>query len=184
MNPQPVPHAYTPPAVFSFNNKLAQSQKDASLPRWELAYKEYFPDITQVYNTDLINKSRALQGLGVDHIVATPNQLYFVDFILIEKPYPNIFVEYDVGGRPGKFRKKDQLCTHIAYSNRPHSTVQIFKFAEMQTFLQKSLSLNSFESKTSQSSKGGRNYSAKGMIIPTSAVRENLPSYEMIFLGG
>ena len=184
MNPQTIPYQQNGAPTFNFANKLAQSQKDATLPRWELAYQQYFHDMVNLYNTDTTNKGLSLQSQGVDHIVATPYQLYFIDFILIEKPYPNVFVEYEVNGNAGKFMKTNQLCTHIAYSHRPHSTVQIFEFDEMHTFLKQSLFLESFETKTAQSSKDGRSYEAKGLIIPTSAVRENLPSYEMIFIEG
>lgn len=168
----------------SFNSRLMQSRKDADLPRWGLTYQEYFLGYQTHYNVDKMNGAGILQRLGVDHVILCANQLYWVDFILREKAYPNLFVEYDVDGEAGKFLKADQLCSHIAYSCRPHATVQLFEFDEMRDYLSKCLNKNSFETKVAKTFHNGRQYFTKGLIMPTEAVRDNLSSYRMVFVEG
>ena len=167
-----------------FQTQLSQSQKDAELLRWGLTYAQYFSEYLGHFNTDKIPRGRALQALGVDHIVTCAHDVWWVDFMLRERPTPDIFIEYEVGGRPGKFRLTNQLSTHIAYSFRPHSTVQIFAYDEMCEFIKDPQIYKHFETKTATSIRDNRRYQSKGLIIPTQIMRENLLSYQMLFIDG
>ena len=79
----------------NFTKQPRQSQIDADLPRWKKAYKDYFEHYGWTLNADEIgDRSINMQRLGVDHIVECGDgKLYFVDFMLREKPYANLFYE-------------------------------------------------------------------------------------------
>ena len=111
-----------------FNNQLWQSQKDTDLPRWGIAYEQYFDSFRHITNVDKCDQGRLLQKLGVDYIVQCDSEqcYYFVDFMLKGEVYPNIWLEYQVNGKAGKFLKDEMLTTHIAYSHRSQTTVQMF----------------------------------------------------------
>ena len=95
--------------------------------------------------------------------------------------YPTIWLEYQVNGKAGKFLKDEMLTTHIAYSHRSQTTVQMFSYQEMQWFVKANMDKGNYEQKTATSRRGDRAWTAKGLIILTDELRTHIRSYEMVF---
>ena len=168
----------------NFESDLKESQANADLPRWEQAYQQYFDGYQQTINADTVQKSRIVQGLGVDHIVVCNETVYWVDFMLRSKPASDIWLEIEAeryGKRYlGKFLKENQLCTHIAYSFEPCEFVLMFSFQEIRQWLLRHTHTGKYVRKTVASQRKGQVWENTALLVPYGDLKTDLRSFRML----
>lgn len=122
--------------IYSFDDNLDFSEKNQRDPRWEKAYRQFFPRLSHIE----IVTDKKYQDSGVDKIVYMKDgKQYNIDEKVDRKGYPRFPIEIiqdSISNRPGWAVKEGQMTDYIAYLVKPKQNYYLIPYKGLIDALQ------------------------------------------------
>lgn len=152
--------------VFGMREQLDVGAKGVEIVKEVL--KERYPDIVDLQD------DRVMQKRGIDLWVGG---LGYVEVKSDSHKPDNLFLELDVGGRPGAIDRSCSDCFCILFFR--HCVLYFIPRAELQQWLREwyswTLDNEPTRLKVVQSSAGNASWSARGLVVPTYVLEQAIP---------
>lgn len=175
--------------IYSFDDNLDFSQKNQRDPRWEQAYRQFFPGLSHI---ELVTDKKS-QNSGVDKIVYMKDgKQYNIDEKVDRKGYrrfPIEIIQDSKSNRPGWAVKEGQMTDYIAYLVKPKQNYYLIPYKELTDALQKNYQQWLNDAKDSRNDflyrivkndkKGGVVWHTHNICVPLKFLMNHLPNIQL-----